>query len=127
MAKVKEMMKPMLSIYGGMFKKGERPIIESGYDPRYAIYDAHADAKKISRLQALLCPSLINCLCMATKRWYQVSIANLSPVKWSTNAIDALVMEEKKNIIRSLVEKHSKNSDKVIDHFMIGKGKVQKM
>jgi hypothetical protein len=119
------MMKPMMSLYGGMFKKGERPIIESGYDPRYAICDTHADDKEFSPLQALLCPSTINCLCMASKRWYQVSIANLSPVMWSTTAIDALVMEEKKKkIIRSLVAEHRKNSNKVIDDFIVGKGKV---
>jgi hypothetical protein len=32
--------------------------------------------------------------------------------------------EKKKKIIRSLVEEHRKNSDKVIDDFIIGKGKV---
>lgn len=119
------MMGPMLSTFGTLFKKGERPIIESGYDPRYAIFDAHADDKELSPLQALLCPSTINCLCIASKKWYQVSIPNLSPVIWSTTAIDALVMEEqKKKIIKSLVEEHSKNSDKFIDDFIVGKGKV---
>ncbi len=56
---------------------------------------------------------------MRTKQWGQFNAAALSPVCWSTNAYDLLVLESrKKRLIRALVEHHGSGFSDVIQ----GKG-----
>lgn len=58
--------------------------------------------------QAMLCPAVIGCHDLRSKKRYTVSIDNLQPVKWDEDAMDHLVLDtKKKDMLKGLVRYHS--------------------
>ena len=115
---------PMMNKMMGLFEK-EHSIRGGGYDDVHIEYDWHPPEKPFTKLQAQLCPSLINCFTLATNTWYVVSVENLKEVDWATTAFNHLVMDKQyKETLRGLVEQHRSNKGKVVSDVIRGKGKV---
>lgn len=57
--------------------------------------------------QACLCPPLIGCDGVATKKFYVVSVEKLELVDWNLNAMKQLVLaEDKKRMLQGLISQH---------------------
>ncbi|KAL6909246.1 P-loop containing nucleoside triphosphate hydrolase protein [Trichoderma evansii] len=55
----------------------------------------------------MLCPAVIGCHDLRTKKSYTVSVDNLQPVKWNKDAMDHLVLDtKKKEMLKGLVRYH---------------------
>jgi hypothetical protein len=62
---------------------------------------------------------------MASKNWYEVTVALLQEVIWRTSALEGLVMERsQKEMIHALVVQHKDSRGHPIDDFIDGKGQV---
>lgn len=115
---------PMMDRMTALFDR-EQNVKGGGYDSVHMEYDWHPPEKPLSKLQAQLCPSLINCFTLATSTWYVVSVSNLKEVGWASTAFDHLVMVKPyKDMLRSLVEQHRENKGKIMTDVIRGKGKV---
>lgn len=58
--------------------------------------------------QAQLCPAVIKCASITTKQAFNVSLENLKPISWNSNAIELLVLDQsKKDLLKGLVAQHS--------------------
>lgn len=58
--------------------------------------------------QAMLCPPVIDCHDLRSKKRLTVSIVNLQPVKWNEDALSHLVLDEKKKrMLEGLVRHHT--------------------
>lgn len=115
---------PMMERLTSFFDK-ESTVKGGGYDSVHIEYDWHPPEKPLTKLQAQLCPSLINCFTLATNTWYQVSIKYLKEVDWSRTAFNHLVMDKQyKDMLRSLVEQHRSHKGKIMTDVIRGKGKV---
>ncbi|KAH8123348.1 hypothetical protein LI328DRAFT_156945 [Trichoderma asperelloides] len=62
----------------------------------------------LTNTQAMLCPPVIGCHDLRSRKRYTVSIDNLQPVKWNEDAMDHLVLDnKKKDMLKGLVRYHS--------------------
>lgn len=62
----------------------------------------------LTNTQAMLCPPVIGCHDLRSRKRYTVSIDNLQPVKWNEDAMDHLVLDnKKKDMLKDLVRYHS--------------------
>lgn len=121
---LEDMIGPMMERMSALFQN-EHSIKGGGYDNVHLEYDWHPPEKPLTKLQAQLCPSLINCFTIATHTWYVVSVKHLREVDWATIAFDHLVMDKQyKTMLRSLVEQHRSNDGKIVTDVIRGKGKV---
>lgn len=58
--------------------------------------------------QAMLCPPVVDCHDLRSKKRLTVSIVNLQPVKWNQDALSQLVLDEKKKqMLEGLVHHHT--------------------
>lgn len=63
---------------------------------------------KLTDEQAMLCPAVIGCHDLRSKKKYTVSVDNLKPVEWNKDAMDHLVLDtRKKDMLKGLVSYHS--------------------
>jgi hypothetical protein len=121
---LEERLNPMMDFLTSFFDK-EQNIKGGGYDSLHMEYDWHPPEKPLTKLQAQLCPSVINCFTLATNTWHQVSVKHLKEVDWATAAFDHLVMDKHyKTMLRNLVEQHRSNKGKIMTDVIRGKGKV---
>ncbi|KAJ4301945.1 hypothetical protein N0V90_004041 [Kalmusia sp. IMI 367209] len=121
---VEDNMGPLMDMLTSLFEK-EHNIKGGGYDSVHMEYDWHPPEKPFTKLQAQLCPSLINCFTLATNTWYVVSVQHLKEVDWATSAFNHLVMDKQyKQMLRSLVEQHRGNKGKIVTDVIRGKGKA---
>ena len=115
---------PMMDSLSLLFDK-EHNVKGGGYDSVHMEYDWHPPEKPFTKLQAQLCPSMINCFTLASNTWYLVSVENLKEVDWATAAFNHLVMDKQhKEMLRSLVEQHRTHKGKIVTDVIRGKGKV---
>jgi hypothetical protein len=116
------LIKPVVAMLRGT---KSMPVIGSGYDDRYTDYDGQSPTEDFTPEQLMLCPSIVNVYALDTKKWFEVAISNCKPVRWSTVALDHLVLAEKtKEMIRALVEQHTVNKGRVMNDVITGKGGV---
>ena len=124
MKALEDMMGPLMERMSSLFEK-EKNVKGGGYDDLHMEYDWHPPEKPFTKLQAQLCPSLINCFTLTTSTWYQVTVKCLKEVDWATTAFNHLVMDKQyKAMLRSLVEQHRSNKGKIVTDVIRGKGKV---
>jgi hypothetical protein len=91
----------------------------------YLDYD-NISPEKLTDEQALFCPSAVRCSDLQNLKSAVVAIADLNPIQWNRSALDQLVLDDsKKNIIRSLVENHSKEFSESTKDIIEGKGAVR--
>lgn len=65
-------------------------------------------SSKLTDVQAMLCPAVIGCHDLRSKKKYTVSVDNLKPVEWNKDAMDHLVLDtRKKEMLKGLVSYHS--------------------
>lgn len=99
---------PMFTMMNSMSK--EPPVQGGGFDDKYAEFDHHPADKPFSELQAQLSLSTLNCCALRTKKWFKITIDNLKPVEWKTQAFEHLVLAgPTKNTLRGLVQQHKKS------------------
>jgi hypothetical protein len=125
MPNFKDLLAPMMGVMQ-MFDRKEPPIKPGDFDERNAnLDDVHVDAD-FTPLQARLCPSSANCFSLTSRKWFAISIENLSEVEWNMSAWDHLVLDEStKNTIKMLVEHHrARANEEVIGDVIEGKGNV---
>lgn len=67
-----------------------------------------SEATKLTDEQAMLCPAVIGCHDLRSKKTYIVSVDNLQQVQWNKDAMDHLVLDtRKKEMLKGLVHHHS--------------------
>ncbi|KAG6829012.1 hypothetical protein H0H87_012876, partial [Tephrocybe sp. NHM501043] len=77
----------------------------------------------LTDLELSICSPVFLGFCFGTKKWGGFAWENLRDVQWSDTAFDSLVLEqEKKLVIRSLIQRHS-NQNNTFDDVISGKGK----
>jgi hypothetical protein len=70
-------------------------------------WDGLSAATNLTDEQAWLCPPVIGCHGITTKEFYLVSVQKLEPVKWNVDAMQYLVLDDKKKkLLHSLVTQH---------------------
>lgn len=63
---------------------------------------------KLTDEQARLCPAVIGCHDLRSKKTYIVSVDNLQPIEWNRDAMNHLVLDtRKKDMLEGLVRYHS--------------------
>lgn len=79
---------------------------------------------KLTDEQAMLCPAVIECHDLRSKKRYMVSVDNLQPVEWNKDAMDHLVLDtRKKDMLKGLVSYHSsRNRRSERADLIVGKG-----
>jgi hypothetical protein len=93
--------------------------------PEYLSYDGLSSDREISDEQALFCPSIVRCFDLVTQEHPTMSISSLRPVEWNKAAFHQLVLpEDKKDIIRSLIQHHVSGTPKDLTSIIPGKGAV---
>ena len=117
MPNMKELWEPLMTTMQ-LFSHKEPPIKLGDFDERNNDLD-DVDAKAdFNDLQALLCPASLNCFSLTMRKWFAVSIDNLSGIKWNKSAWDHLVLDQDTKLtIRTLVANHrikSKNPDEIM-------------
>lgn len=114
---MQEMFEPMMASMQ-MFSQKEHPIKPGDFDESNVDLDSFEPTKDFSDLQALLCPASLTCFSLAMRKWYTISIDNLSEIAWNKSAWDHLVLDQMTKLtIRTLVANHrvrSRTSDKDI-------------
>lgn len=114
---MQEMFEPMMASMQ-MFSQKEPPIKPGDFDESNADLDSFDSTKDFNDLQALLCPASLTCFSLAMRKWYTISIDNLSEIAWNNSAWDHLVLDQTTKLtIKTLVANHrvrSKTSDKDI-------------
>lgn len=84
-------------------------------------------AEEISDLQAQFCPTTVNACSPLTRKWFSVSIANLTDMVWAKDSAKALVMEDSrtKDTLFQLIQAHkSAYSGEAPSDVIEGKGQV---
>lgn len=115
---------PLIQMFNSF--KAEPQVQQGAISDKYVEFDGIPPSQAFTPLQAALCPSLVNCISLESKVWYQVTVKNLQEVQWSKQAFDHLVLDPGfKEMLRGLVESHRKNRGRVISDVIQGKGKVR--
>ena len=104
----------------------EQPILGELPEEVEGTRDTVSPTEPFSDLQAQLCPSAVYCCAPRTGTWYEITIANLKPVAWQKDAIEALVLEnEIKQTLCELVDEHKRGRlEGVMTDFIQNKGQV---
>jgi hypothetical protein len=116
----------MMDLLSETAQQKEPPILTGALEEVPDAPDNFPASKPFSDLQAQLCPSALYCCLPRTTTWYSVAIANLTPVEWQKDAIEALVMAgNTKQTLCDLVEEHKRGRlEGALSDFIANKGQV---
>lgn len=91
----------------------------------YDCYDELLPENEFSDEQALFCPSSVTCFDLVTREKLVVVRSCLRPVVWNKAAFNQLVLpEDKREMISSLLENHTKGAVQTLSNLIPGKGSV---
>lgn len=92
----------------------------------HGVPDEQPPSIEFSSLQALLCPSPLQCCVPRNATWYSVTVDNLKPISYEKEAMDALVIpRDTKAMLLGLVEEHQRTkSQGAFTDFIANKGEV---
>ena len=120
MPNMKELYEPLMTSMQ-LFSEREPPIKLGDFDEKNVDLD-DVDAKAdFNDLQALLCPASLKGFSLTMRKWFALSIDNLSEIGWNKAAWDHLVLDtETKLTIRTLVANHRTKSKNPGEEVMTG-------
>ncbi|KAI1792767.1 P-loop containing nucleoside triphosphate hydrolase protein [Ganoderma leucocontextum] len=79
------------------------------------------DTVELTQAELMLTPPLVYGFSLADKTWLEFNIQHVQPIVWNDEAFENLVLpDDRKDLLKSLVESH--NSDSGFDDFVEGKG-----
>lgn len=116
------------NLLGGMdedrYDDGRGPNLElPDYREEYQ-WDKLPATTELTDEQAMLCPPVIGCYGVRSKELYTVSVDKLEPVQWDVDAMDHLVLDnKKKDMLKGLVGYHySRGDERSRGDLIAGKG-----
>jgi hypothetical protein len=115
---------PMVVLAGGVDdEKRRRSVAEIDNRKEYS-WDELPIATELTDEQARLCPPVIGCFGVKSKEFFTVSVEKLEEVDWDMDAMEGLVLhDKKKSMLKGLVSHHySPQSQKLKGDIIAGKG-----
>lgn len=108
-------MGPMGSMMSSMIR--EPPVQGGNFEDEYSDFDHIPADKHFNELQAQLSLSTLKCCVLRSRKWFNITVGNLKPVEWKSQAFEHLVLEgPTKNTLRGLVQQHKRS--KTLKHTM---------